>query len=187
MNRIEPKDISNSPEFKDFISTSTKLMGFLPIDALIMAHCPQMLDGASSMIKSILSNGTVDPGLKRMIGFITSQAAACEYCSAHTSYAAIRNGIDKEKFKAIWDFEASILFEENEKAALQFALKAGMHPNQTQEADFDRLKKYFSTEEIVEIVFTISMYAFLNKFNSSMRTKIEDEPSKIFKEVKAKV
>lgn len=184
MSRITPKSIDQLGELSVMMAKGAEVMGFSPIDGLVMAHCPDMLKGAGAMINSVLGKGTVDPGLKRMIGFITSQAAGCHYCSAHTSFTAYRHGVSEEKMKAIWEYPSSDLFSLKEKAALDFAQKAGMVPNACTDYDFEALRDHFTTEEVVEIVFTISMYAFLNKFNDTMKTDIEAEPLSAYEKVK---
>jgi len=159
MSRIKAKNLDQHPDLKMLMENGASRMGFLPMDGLIMAHCPEMLKGTGALINSILHTGTVEPGLKRMIGFIVSQAAGCQYCSAHTTYSALKCGIEEKKMKAIWEFQTSEIFSNKEKAALQFAHHAGMMPNACTDDDYEALKKYFSIEEIVELVFTISLYA----------------------------
>lgn len=184
MSRIEPKSLDQLGALSAMLQKGAETMGFMPIDGLVMAHCPEMLKGSGALINSVLGSGTIDPGLKRMIGFITSQAAGCHYCSAHTSFTAAKNGIDEEKMKAIWDYQTSDLFTPKERAALDFAQKAGMVPNACTDNDFEILKDHFTTTEVVEIVFTISMYAFLNKFNDTLKTDIESEPLAVYQKIK---
>lgn len=184
MSRIVPKAIDELGDLASLVNHGAEVMGFMAEDALIMAHCPDMLKGTGHMINSILGTGTIDPGLKRMLGFITSQASGCHYCSAHTSYTAIKNGIEQEKLNAIWEYATSDLFSDQEKAALDFANKAGMVPNACTAEDYDKLSLYFSTEEIVEIVFTLSLYAFLNKFNDTVKTTIEEAPAMAYENLK---
>jgi len=181
MTRIEAKHIDDVPQLKDILLQGAETMGFMSEDGLIMAHCPEMLGGTSHMIRSILGDGQISPVLKRMIGFIFSQSSGCQYCSAHTSYTAVKHGIEKEKLDAIWEYPSSDLFNLKEKAALQLAHHSSVVPNQSTDADFDELKKHFSTEEIVELVFTISLYSFLNTFNSTIKTTIEEEPLSVYK------
>jgi len=183
MSRIQPRDIEEVPQYKDLLLKGAKTMGFLSDDGLIMAHCPEMLAGAGHLIKSILSSGSIDGGLKRMIGYIISQASGCQYCSAHTSYTALNHGIDEAKMKAIWDYQSSDLFSEKEKAALQLAHHAGVQPNAATDADFDLLALHFTSPEIVEIVFTISLYGFLNKFNDTIKTTVEEKPLSAFQKL----
>ena len=184
MSRITPKKLDQLGELSSLMSKGAEVMGFMPIDGLVMAHCPEMLKGSGAMINAVLGTGAVDPGLKRMIGYLSSQASGCHYCSAHTSYTAIKNGIPEKKMQAIWDYPTSDKFSAKEKAALDFAQKAGMVPNGCSDDDFEKLKDHFTTEEVVEIVFTISMYAFLNKFNDTLKTNIEAEPLAAYQKVK---
>jgi len=186
MSRIEPRPLEEVPQFKDMLLKGAETMGFLSDDGLIMAHCPEMLAGTGSMINSILFSGSIDGGLKRMIGYLVSQSSGCQYCSAHTSFTSAKHGISESKMKAIWNYQSSPLFTDKEKAALQLAHHAGTHPNAATDEDFELLKAHFNTQEIVEIVFTISLYGFLNKFNDTMKTTIEDKPLQAMEKIKGK-
>jgi len=184
MSRVAPLQNIQDTDLANMMAIGKKMMGFESVDTLIMAHQPDMLKSSAAWIQSILKGGSVGPGLKRMIGYICSTAYGCTYCSAHTSYTAIFYKVDEAKMKEAWTFESSPLFSDKEKAALNLALKTSQQPNQSTDEDFDRLRKYFTEEEIVEIVFTISMYAFLNRFNSTMQTELEDAPAKALASLK---
>ena len=54
-----------------------------------------------------------------------------------------------------------------------------MSPSQTEQKHFDELGKYFNDAEIVEIVATISLFGFLNRWNDSMATEIEELPETV--------
>jgi hypothetical protein len=41
---------------------------------------------------------------------------------------------------------------------------------------FTELRKYWSEEQIVEIVAVISLFGFLNRWNDTMATPLEEEP-----------
>jgi len=157
MSRVAPLQNIQDTDLANMMAIGKKMMGFESVDTLIMAHQPDMLK---------------------------STAYGCTYCSAHTSYTAIFYKVDEAKMKEAWTFESSPLFSDKEKAALNLALKTSQQPNQSTDEDFDRLRKYFTEEEIVEIVFTISMYAFLNRFNSTMQTELEDAPAKALASLK---
>lgn len=184
MTRIKPKTLEEIPSLKTLMQKIKKDMGFLPIDALVMAHCPEMLKSVEGIIDSILRKGKIEPKLKRLIGFLTNQIAGCRYCSAHIAYSALKLGLDKEKMKALWEYSNSPLFSPKEKAALQLTHHVAITPNEATEADFDNLRKYFNPEEIVEIVFTISVYSFLNKFNNTIKTDTEKITLAAYNQVK---
>jgi uncharacterized peroxidase-related enzyme len=155
----------------------------VPNDGLTMAYRPDILKSFLGLIQSIYAPGLVDDGLKRMIGLMSSAAAGCEYCQAHAANSANNRGVDFEKIQAVWGFRTSDLFSKKEKAALEIAYKAGIVPNQVSDEDFANLKLYFSDEEIIEIVSVIAMYGFLNRWNSTLKTQLEEQPEAFFKNI----
>lgn len=152
-------------------------MGFTPNDVLVMARNPALLKAGAALVGAVYGQGTLDPGLKRLIGYINSTAAGCQYCRAHTAHGAHNQGIEKVKIDAAWTYETSDLFTDAERAALRVAQGAGVSPNAVTNAQFDDLKNYYSEDEIVEIVGVISMFGFLNRWNSTLATEIENEPA----------
>ncbi|MDB4293157.1 carboxymuconolactone decarboxylase family protein [Maribacter sp.] len=184
MSRIEPiKDFEES-ELSPLFAQAEKWMGFQPNDGLLMGHKPEILISFFGLAKAIYAEDLVPSGLKRMIGHITSLAAGCGYCSAHTAYGADKHGVSKDKLEAIWEFQTSPLFSESERAALNVALKAGMKPNAVTDEDFENLKAHFSKPAIVEIVGVISMFGFLNSWNATLNTQIENEPDSFYQSLK---
>lgn len=182
--RIEPKSIDDlSPTFREIMEKGADSMGFMPQDGLLLAHCPDILNAVSGLTQAILGKGSVSSGTKRLIGYMTSQSSGCHYCSAHSSHGALSNGISEEQLKEIWEYEQSDLFSDQEKVAIRIAHKAGMHPNSADQTDIDELKKYYSDEEVVEIISTIALYGFFNKFNQTLNTDIEEKPLATYKRI----
>lgn len=186
MSRIAPISNYEESELAPLFERAEKWMGFQPNDGLLMAHKPTMLISFFTLAKAIYEDGLVDQGLKRMVGHISSLSAGCQYCSAHTAFSAEKHGVSNEKMKAIWEFQNSLLFTEKEKAALNLAVKSSMTPNQVTDADFDVLKKHFSKEAIVEIVGVISLFGFLNRWNSTFNTELEQLPKTHYENIKSK-
>ncbi|MEO0470939.1 MAG: carboxymuconolactone decarboxylase family protein [Bacteroidota bacterium] len=122
------------------------------------------------------SHQEVPAYLKDMIANVASNAAGCRYCQAHTAHTAHRNGVSVEKIQALWEYKSSPLFSEKEKAALDFAMAAGSVPNQVAETHHQQLRIYFTEAQIVEIAATVAVFGFLNRWNDSMATELEDEP-----------
>lgn len=78
-----------------------------------------------------------------------------------------------EKIAALWNFEESELFTPAERAAIRLALKAGKQPNEASEQDFDDLKQHYDEGQIVEIVASIALFGYLNRWNDTMATTLE--------------
>ena len=55
----------------------------------------------------------------------------------------------------------------------RLALKAAKQPNEATQADFDALKEHFDDGQIVEIVASIALFGYLNRWNDTMATELE--------------
>ena len=163
-------------EAKPLMEFGEELMGFTSNDALIMARNPALLKASAQMVGAVYGQGTLSPGFKRLIGYVTSSAAGCKYCQVHTADGAHKAGVDVEKIKAAWEFETSPLFSDRERAALRVALGGGVTPSNVTDEEFADLKNHFTDDEIVEIVGVIAMFGFLNRWNSVMGTDLENNP-----------
>jgi AhpD family alkylhydroperoxidase len=120
--------------------------------------------------------GEVDRGFKRLVAHVTSRAAGCRYCMAHTAGGALRFGVEDAKLAAVWEYRTSPLFSEAERVALDFALAAAAVPNDVTDELFAELRRHWSEGQVVEIVAVIAAFGFLNRWNDTMATPLEDEP-----------
>ncbi|MEM6555100.1 MAG: peroxidase-related enzyme [Pseudomonadota bacterium] len=179
MTRLAPLSLDAlDPEMRQMIENAENLMGFVPNDALVMARHPALTKAMWGLVAAVYGPGSVDNGLKRLVGEAASKAAGCFYCSAHAAHGAREQGVAQEKIDAVWNFEDSDLFSEAERAAINLAMKAGVVPNETTDEDVDRLKAHFSESEITEIVAVIAMFGFLNRWNTTLGTALEPVPMK---------
>jgi alkylhydroperoxidase family enzyme len=81
-----------------------------------------------------------------------------------------------EKIDAAFEYATSPLFSDAERAALSLANDSSLVPNAASDAHFAELAKHFNDQEIVEIVSVISLFGWLNRWNDTMATSLEDEP-----------
>lgn len=175
--RLAPLPPTHTPELADQFETARRRMGFIPNSQLIMQRRPNVLKAFAALGAAIWDpSGTVDIGLKRLIAHVASRASGCQYCMAHTAEGAVKGGIDARKFDAVWDYQTSPLFSAAEKAALDVAVAAGCVPNAVTDEMFTALHTCWSDDQIVEIVAVISYFGFLNRWNDTLATPLEDEP-----------
>jgi len=113
-------------------------------------------------------------GLVQLIAFASSVSSGCRYCQAHTSHSAHRLGEDQAKFDDVLNFETSAAYSDSERAVVALALAAGAVPNESVAEHFERLREHFSERQIVQIVAVISMFGFLNRWNDTMATQLEE-------------
>ena len=151
-------------------------MGFVANDALTMALKPALLKSALPFMRSIYSDGRVSFELKRLIAMMSSWASGCQYCVAHTAHGAHLLGVPADKLQALPQFETNEQFTPAERAALTVARGAGQVPNAVTDAEFRELRRWFDDEQVVEIVGVISLFGFLNRWNATFATELEQSP-----------
>jgi uncharacterized peroxidase-related enzyme len=178
MSRIRLLADDELGDLTEVIEKSAKVLGFVPNSQRIMAHKPELLRAFAQLVGAVYApqHSLLTPQLKSMISAASSLTAGCMYCIAHTSSTSSRTGVDDDKIAAIWEFESSDKFSEAERSALRFAQAASAVPNMVTDADFEDLRKHYTEEEIVEIVSVISLFGFLNRWNDTMATPLEEEP-----------
>jgi alkylhydroperoxidase family enzyme len=120
------------------------------------------------------NKGRVTSALKRLVGYIASQAAGCRYCEAHAIRAAERYGAEQKKLENVWEYRAHPEFSDAERVALDFALTSSTIPNAVDEQLQTRLQAHWDNGEIVEILDVISLFGFLNRWNNSIATTPEE-------------
>ena len=151
-------------------------IGFTPNSLLTMARRPEIVTALGDLITTIWRTGTVPAGLKALVGLVSSTSAGCRYCQAHEAVDARAHGVPDEKVAAVWSFEESPLYDDAERAALRFARYAGLVPNAVTAEHFAELREHFDEGEIVELLATIGLFGFLNRWNDSVATDLEPEP-----------
>jgi len=164
-------------EFAETFERLEAASGYIPNSLLTMAHRPKLLATFLPLAFEVLAGETSLPqGLRNLVANVASRAAGCLYCIAHTADASAKAGVESEKIAAAFEYETSPLFSEAERAALNLAQSAASVPNMASDSDFDALRQHFSEEQIVEIMGVISLFGFLNRWNDSIGTDLEDHP-----------
>jgi len=173
MPHLDPLPWSAAPEFRERFEHYEKTRGFVPNSILTMSRRPAIAEAFMDLNRAVLYQGTVSEELKMLVSLVSSQASGCRYCQAHmTNLASIYRASD-EKIRAVWEFETSPLFSPAERAALRLGYRAALVPNDAGADDFEELKRHFDEGQIVEIVATIALFGYLNRWNDTMATQLE--------------
>ena len=178
MAHIRPLPRDVHPEFTERFDHYEATRGFIPNSILTMQRRPGIAEAFMALNKAVLYEGTVPEETKMLVSLISSQATGCRYCQAHMSNLSVIYKASAEKIVAVWEWESSDLFSPAEKAALTLAYHASLVPNQATENHFAELGKYFDDDQVVEIVGTISLFGYLNRWNDTMATELEEFAAK---------
>ncbi|OSY87184.1 peroxidase [Tenacibaculum holothuriorum] len=175
MPLVTPLDPNHDEETRRLADFYNETLGFCPNSVLTMQRRPEISKAFINLNKAVMANhGRVTSALKRMIAWVSSNATGCRYCQAHAIRAAERYGAEQEKLDNIWEYKTHPAFSEGERAALDFSLAASMVPNMVDEEIKKRLYEHWNEGEIVEMLGVISLFGYLNRWNDSMGTSIED-------------
>ena len=84
------------------------------------------------------------------------------------SSRGMSHGATAEKLAAVSRFRESPLFGDDERAALGFAEAVARTPTAVTDAEFEPLRRHFTTPQIVELAATIAIEHFRAKFNTAL-------------------
>ena len=175
-NHIGGDSRDKFPELEPIFAAVEGAMGYLPNAYLGMAKRPELLKAFSGLVATIFASEGIDQASRQLIALAVSLSAGCKYCQAHTSHGAERAGVSDEKISAILNYTDSDHFSNKEKALLDLAYASGRTPNESNKEHFTELKKHYSEEQITDIVSVISIFGFLNRWNDTLGTALEDVP-----------
>lgn len=159
-----------------------KTRGFTPNSIQTMARRPNIVRAFMQLNQAVLYEGSVSEELKMLVSLIASQAAGCRYCQAHMANLSKIYAASQEKIARVWEFETADCFSDAERAALRLAYKGALSPAQATPEDFAEAYNHFEEAEVVEIVASIALFGFLNRWNDTMATELEELPADVAKE-----
>ena len=114
-----------------------------------------------------------------LAALISSQARGCRYCQSHVANLSSIFSASDEKIATLWDFRSSSLLSDAEPAALSIAVEAGQLPNECDARGFAELSRHWDEGQIVEIIAAIGSFGYLNRWNDTMATELEEYPAAV--------
>jgi uncharacterized peroxidase-related enzyme len=176
MGHVQPIERAELSDYERMFSRFERSMGYVPNSLFVMGHRPELLEAFCRLVGVIAGPGQVDQGLKQLVAHVASAVSGCRYCQAHTATLAHNYGVDADRIEAVWQFEQDERFSDAERAALRLARDAAQQPSAASAAHFAELAAHFDDGQIVEIVSVIALFGFLNRWNDTLATDLEDEP-----------
>jgi len=175
MPLVTPLAADTNPEVAELATFFNETLGFCPNSVLTMMRRPAIAKAFINLNMAVMDNqGRVTSVLKRLIAYVSSNATGCRYCQAHTIRAAERYGAEQEQLDNIWEYKTHPAFSEAERAALNFSVAASTVPNGVDAEIQAALHAHWDEDEIVELLGVISLFGYLNRWNDSMATTLEE-------------
>ena len=138
-----------------------------------MAHRPEIFETIIAHMDAVLNTGTLPKTLKELVIVRTSQCNRTPYCLASHTAICKRLGWTDVQLEDLKDAAASS-FTEAEKAAIHLAEVMTLDAHSYSDADFQRLRSFYSEGEVVELMAAIGLFNYFNRFNDVL----EMEPTK---------
>ncbi|RME92263.1 MAG: carboxymuconolactone decarboxylase family protein [Bacteroidetes bacterium] len=172
---VLPLDGSQDAELQEMADFYQETLGFTPTSLFTMMRRPRIANAFLELNQAVMENqGRVTSALKRLIAYLSSRTTGCRYCEAHAIRAAERYGATDEQLENIWAYQSHPAFNEAERAALDLAVAASQVPNAVTDELAERMRQHWDEGEIVEIMGVIALFGYLNRWNDSMGTALED-------------
>ena len=172
---VSPLDRNSTQQVKEMATFYDETLGFTPNSLFTMMHRPRIAKAFLEMNQAVMENkGSITSSMKREIAYLSSMTTGCRYCEAHAIRAAERYGSSKERLENIWEYKSNAAFSESDRAMFDLAIAASQVPNGVSEEIKARAKKFFSDGEIVEILGVVALFGYLNRWNDSMGTELEN-------------
>ena len=137
--------------------------------ALLWARVPKLF-AAVAMLYGVLDRGRspITPVLRSLITVRVSQINWCNFCVDINSYMFSKRTGSLEKLDALEKWQESSLFDEKEKAVLEYTDAITLSDTQVTSLMVERLREYFDDDGIVELTGLIAFQNLSSKFNSAL-------------------
>lgn len=122
-------------------------------------------------INAFLSKSSIEQPLLNLIYFRVSQINGCAYCLDMHAKDMRAEGESEQRLYMIAAWEESPVYTERERAALAWAeAVTELHKGHVPDEVYERVRKEFSEEEIVELTMALVAINGYNRLNVAFRT-----------------
>lgn len=168
--RVSPRDLQDYPWYlRPFFWNQRRKYGSVLDAALLWARAPKLFLGVAFLYGRIdRASSPLDPALRSLVTVRVSQINWCRFCVDINSTTLLKRGMGMEKIEALADWRRSNLFDESERAALDYAEVVTRSDIQVEDAHLETLRAHFSNDAIVELTGLITFQNMSSKFNASL-------------------
>lgn len=167
ISRVERSQVG--PELNALFDKIFAERGNVPNMFRVMAHRPEIFSTMQAHFAAVLNTGTVPRRLKELIIVRTSQLNQTPYCLASHTRIAKNLGWSDDQLTHLADWPGREDFNPAEKAALRLAETVTRDAHAITDEQFAELRTYYSEGEIVELLCSIGLFNYFNRFNDALQ------------------
>ena len=110
----------------------------------------------------------LDPHLAMLAVQAVSGAIGCSWCIDFGYYESIQRGTDPAKVRDVPVWRTSDVYDDRERAVLEYAEAATETPTEVSEELMDRLHRHFTEAQIVELAAWVALENYRSRFNAGL-------------------
>lgn len=134
-----------------------------------LVHRPEIFETIIAHMEAVLNTGTLPKALKELVIVRTSQVNRTPYCLASHTAIARKLGWSEQQIAELQDSATSREFSEREKVAIHLAEVMTRDAHSYTDADFARLRTFYTEGEVVELMAAIGLFNYFNRFNNMLQ------------------
>ena len=130
----------------------------------VMANCEDILVGFFTLFKAVMDDAPVNKLLKWRIALKISDLNKCQFCVSVAKQQLKMFGLTNKEIENIGSKNLS----KKEQIALEYAIASNQHAYNINPKIMEKMKKYYTDAQIVEISSVVDLFNFINRFNDSL-------------------
>jgi len=125
---------------------------------------------ASGLLETAAQRGwrRLDPHLTMLAIQASSGKIGCSWCIDFGYYEGLQRGVDPAKVRDVSHWRDSDVYDDRERAVLEYAEAASVTPAAVNEDLMRRLHAYFDDAEIVELASWVALENYRSRFNAGL-------------------
>jgi alkylhydroperoxidase family enzyme len=110
----------------------------------------------------------LEPSLRWLAIQAVAMEIGCSWCTDYGYYEGMQQGGDPTKVREVLHWRTSDVYDERERAVLEYAEAATATPVSIADELMERLHRHFTEPEIVELAAWVAMENFRSRFNAGL-------------------
>ncbi len=167
---VPTKPISEYPWFiRLFFWNQKRRYGQVLEPGLLWGRSPWVFATLALLYGALDRKGSpLSPVLRSLITVRVSQINHCEFCVDINSATLVKRGVPENKIEALREWQHHPLFDQAERAALEYAEAVTRSELDVDDDLMARVKEHFDDDAVVELTGLIAFQNLSSKFNSAL-------------------
>jgi uncharacterized peroxidase-related enzyme len=168
--RIEPRSPGDYPLWlRPFFRNQQRRYGEVLLPGLLWGRVPRLFAAVALLYGALdRKSSPLSPVLRSLVTVRVSQINGCRFCVDINSMTLAKRAGSLAKVAALAHWRDSGLYDEGERAALDYAEAMTDSNRQVTDAIMKRLKTVFDDDAIVDLTGLIAFQNLSSKFNSAL-------------------